>query len=420
MRGSPLTCITALLLGVLILIWADEAWALTTNNSLDKIVGYYKNNASAWEATLQTYALRLFWLLAGIEFTFAAVMLAFRGADLSEWLETIVQQVLFIGFFNWLLLNSSKFAGYIVESFRTAANSAAQANGVAKGMAPSDIFDVGIQLASQFVEATSLWSPGASLGLLIAALVIIVCFALIAAFMILVLIESYIVISAGVLFMGFGGSRWTKDFAVKIMVYAVSVGAKLFILQLIVALGAQVFKDLAANASTDNTTLFVCIGSAIVMLALTKIVPDLVQGLINGTSFGGGGALAGAAAGAVTGTATAAVGGSMAVRGASSLAGAQLGERDLAGTAPRSSMGRAAWLVGASVRNLGSALTQNAGDRLGGRALHGTRLGQTGRGLSERAERLRGQNERARKGQGGGGNNPQGGGGNNPQGGTNP
>ena len=53
---------------------------------------------------------------------------------------------------------------------------------------------------------------------------------LIAAFMVLALVESYLIISMSVIFMAFGGSRWTKDFAVSTVRYTVSVGAKLFVL----------------------------------------------------------------------------------------------------------------------------------------------------------------------------------------------
>ena len=94
------------------------------NNHLDSIVRLYRNNAGAWTGVLTTYAVRLFWLLAGIEFTFAAFGLAFKGADLGEWVSTIVNQVLFIGFFYTLLTHSSQWSQAIVDSFRTAANGA--------------------------------------------------------------------------------------------------------------------------------------------------------------------------------------------------------------------------------------------------------------------------------------------------------
>jgi type IV secretion system protein TrbL len=126
----------------------------------------------------------------------------------------------------------------------------------------------------------------ASVGLFLAGLVIIICFALIE------------VISAGVIFMGIGGSRWTTYFATRTLVYAVSVDAKLFVLQLLVSLGAQVFRELGASVTTNTASLFVIIGSAIVMFAVTKNVPELVQGLINEASVGSGGTLVAAATGA--------------------------------------------------------------------------------------------------------------------------
>ena len=84
--------------------------------------------------------------------------------------------------------------------------------------------------------------------------------------------------------MGFGGSRFTKDYAVRTMTYAVSVGAKLFVLQLLIALGQQIFQSLSQSFEAKTTDIFVVVGSAIVMLALVKIVPEMIQALINGAS----------------------------------------------------------------------------------------------------------------------------------------
>jgi type IV secretion system protein TrbL len=151
-------------------------------------------------------------------------------------------------------------------------------------------------------------------------------------------------------------------------------------------LGAQIFRDLANNIQTTNASLFTIIGSAIVLLALTKIVPDMVQGLINGTSFGGGGALSGGVAGA----AAMAGGAVVAAGGAGRLASAQLAQRDAQGNPPaKSSVGRAAWVAGSAAYNLGSALARNIGHRLGGRAARGGRFGQSGMDMHERANRLR-------------------------------
>ena len=359
-----------LLLGVLLMAAVEPAGA--QDNSLDRIVELYRGNARHWEATLAGFALTLFWILATIEFTWAAIQLAFRGADLGEWLSTLVNQVLFIGFFASLLQFSAEWARAIVDSFRQAASAAAQANGASGGIAPSDIFDTGMQIAIRFTESASLWSPIASVGLFIGMLVVIICFALIAAFMVLTLVESYIVISAGVLFMGFGGSRWTKDFATRILVYTVSVGAKLFVLQLLVSLGAQIFRDLSTGVANDQAGLLTIIGAAIVMLAVTKSVPEMVQGLINGSSHGQSGAVWTAATAAATGVA----GGVLAARSAALLAQEQLKAEQGAAASPASLPWRTA-------ANLTSHGVGNIGDRLSGRAIHGTRGGQMANAMDQ-------------------------------------
>lgn len=251
--------------------------AEVASNSLDKIVTLYRDKASSWETTLRNYALTLFFLLAAIEFAVSAIRLAFRGSDASEWLAELVNQVLFLGFFLALLNNSSAWAKAIVDSFRAAANQAAISSGGSSNLAPSDIFDTGLSIASKVADQTSLFSPASSLGLIVCALVILISFALIAAFLIVSLVESYVVISAGVLLMGFGGSRFTKDYAVRTMTYAVSVGAKLFVLQLLIALGQQIFQALSQSFEAKTTDIFVVVGSAIVMMALVKIVPEMIQ-----------------------------------------------------------------------------------------------------------------------------------------------
>jgi type IV secretion system protein TrbL len=356
------------------------------NNSLDPIVKIFRDSAKQWEQTLSRFALRLFWLLVGIEFTFAAIMLGLRGADFSEWLSTLVQQILFIGFFLALLTHSAEWARAIIDSFKQAAVAAAQNNGISTGLAPSNVLDTGLQIALKFVASISLWSPQASMGLFFAALIILICFALIASFMVMALIESYIVISAGVLFMGFGGSRWTKDLALKIVMYTVSVGAKLFVLHLMVALGMQVFASLGANVSTNNASVLGVIAVAVVMVVLTWTIPDMVQGLINGTAFGNSGVMLTAMA---VKSGQIAASGVMAAHAAGTLASTQLQEAQTQGTAPTTSAGQAFWLVGKTAKNLGTAVAATEAERLSGRKPHAMRFAQSADRMREQAENIK-------------------------------
>ncbi|MFP8123026.1 P-type conjugative transfer protein TrbL, partial [Pseudomonas aeruginosa] len=142
---------------------------------------------------------------------------------------------------SWLLMNSATFAEAIVNSFRQAASTA---SGYSL-LTPSDFFVNGWKIVQEILNSVSAWSPIDSLGMLIASIIIMIAFALICAFLVLALVEMYIVVSASVLMMGFAGSQWTKDYALKTIQYAVSVGAKIFILQLIAGLGLTFIQEWA-------------------------------------------------------------------------------------------------------------------------------------------------------------------------------
>ena len=112
---------------------------------------------------------------------------------------------------------------------------------------PSSIFNCGTDIANAMLESIS-ENQGMTLGNLlpmieivltsmICALGVVMAFAIIAGQLLITLIESYIVIGAGVFMLGFTGSRWTLVFGEKYVGYAVSIGIKLFMLELIVGLG---------------------------------------------------------------------------------------------------------------------------------------------------------------------------------------
>ena len=92
-------------LALAILFSAGSAHAQSAN-VLDQVVVEFRNRSAGWEGILRSFALHTFAILAVIELAWAGIRLAFRGADLSDWLAEIVNQILFLGFFLALLENS--------------------------------------------------------------------------------------------------------------------------------------------------------------------------------------------------------------------------------------------------------------------------------------------------------------------------
>jgi len=111
---------------------------------LDDIVTQFQSRAAGWEGALHSFALNTFDILAAIELAWPAFRLAFRGADVSEWLAEIVNQIFFLGFFLALLENSVTWGQAIVNSFRQAASTAG-----GTGLAPSGVFTAGVDLAQK-------------------------------------------------------------------------------------------------------------------------------------------------------------------------------------------------------------------------------------------------------------------------------
>jgi type IV secretion system protein TrbL len=145
-----------------------------TDNFLNTVIETYKVKAEQWKPVILDAAKRLFWALAIIEFAWMALMLGLRRADLTEWAAELVRHILFIGFFYAALMHSGEWSAAIVDSLWELAGQANASAGGSGGVNPVDIFDIGMDIALQLSEAYSVWRPGASLGLALAALIIAV------------------------------------------------------------------------------------------------------------------------------------------------------------------------------------------------------------------------------------------------------
>ena len=376
-----------------LLLVAEPALAQTgSNNALDTIVDKFQGRFAGIEGSLTSAALRLFWLLALIEFSWAAIGLMFKQADFGEWAATLVNQNMFIGIGAAILLNGSTWGNAIVQSFREAGSNASMAAGGGATLKPSDVFDAGLQIATTALSKLDLFQPSQSIAYAIGGIGIIVAFALIAAMMILTLVTAWGIVSMSILFLGFGGSRFTRDVAMKVIMAVFGVGAKLFVMQIIVGIGYSLFQDWSNDQLITISDLLVMVGCAVVMLALVKVIPDLVQSMVSGSAFTGGGALSavgGAVAGGVAGAAAGVVGAGAAAHGAGKLASEQLATASGQGSAPTSPMGRFMSLAGNTGKNLAGAAMHDVGARLGGRAPHGSMGGRMGDRMRTQASEMR-------------------------------
>ncbi|ACM39356.1 P-type conjugative transfer protein TrbL (plasmid) [Allorhizobium ampelinum S4] len=338
--------------------------ALAADGSiLTNLENNVRSATQGWQDTVMNAARSLFWILAGIEFGIAAVWFAIAAPSLDTWVAELIRRIIFIGFFLFVLQQGPDFAKAVVDSlFQLGAN-----GGTAS---PADVFNAGIKVASTLSEKVKfgIFEDNAmAIGIIIAMIVVVISFSLVAAIFVSVLVEMYVGLLAGMIMLGLGGSSFTKDFAIKYLVYAFSVGMKLMALVMIARIGSEILIGLSNDANTGEELLasLVIAGLSVVIFMIAIYVPNIIQGVVQGVSVSSGmeamrssaqvtafaaSTVAGVGAGvAAAGTAKAAGAG---ILGQAS-AGVRAGGSALAGTAAKAAMGSHGSGAGGPSRSMG-------------------------------------------------------------------
>lgn len=322
MKALPRLHLSAL--GVALTLAATPAYA-QSQGMLDNVLNKYKSMAAAWASVFTTHATILFFTLAAVSLIWTFGQMALRRADLGEFASEAIRFALFCGFFWWLLINGPAIGTAIIEGLRSLG---AQASGLPNNLAPSGIVDIGFDIFRQTLESSSVLTPVDSALSILISLAILIVLALVGVNMLLLLASGYILAYGGVIFLGFGGSRWTSDIALNYFKTVVAVGASLMTMVLIVGVG-KTFLDQYYAATGEGSSLQdlgTMLVFAVVLLALVNKVPAMVGGVISGGSIHAAGGIGAFGAGAALGAAgmaagAAATGGAMIAAGAMNAAG---------------------------------------------------------------------------------------------------
>ena len=320
---------------VVSLLNPTTAFAAADADFVSTLVKEFYTKTSAWEPVLRKYAVLVFQWLVTLEVCFLGIKAALNRDQIADIFKQFVMLLLAAGFFlavinnyqewSWNLINGLKGIGLQLNSSQISSDGP---------------FLAGMKLVKLILSKLSVWSPGNSIALLVAALVIIVCFALISAQVVLIKCEAMIAMMAALILVGFGGSAFFRDYAINALRYVLSVAFKLFVMQLVLSVGIQ-FIESFNTAAAELQDIFVIIGASVVLLALVKSLPDVVSGIIHGSHVNGGNLLGAAAA--VGGTALAA--GALAVGGAQNIQNVKDASK-IANTEGKSGFGKLASMAG--------------------------------------------------------------------------
>lgn len=237
------------LLVVLALFFAVPAWSHAQppppDGILDGLVRGYQDLSVSWLARIQPLAQRTFAILATLELAVSGLFWAIGREGLDAIAASLLRKFIVLAFLYSLLTLFPFWIPAITNGFQAAGQAASQTSVVN----PSQVLDLGGTIASKMLLSFGalgfLVNP---VGVLLASFTsffVVIAFGLIAAQICLTLIETYLVLTGGALFLGFAGFRATAPLAEGYLVYAFQVGAKIYLLYLLLGVGMGIARQWA-------------------------------------------------------------------------------------------------------------------------------------------------------------------------------
>ncbi|MDR1613587.1 MAG: P-type conjugative transfer protein TrbL [Planctomycetota bacterium] len=300
---------------------------------LDSTIDQYQDLAKTWEPVIRKAATRLFLILCVVSLVYTAGFGFIRGNfGLGDFFSEFMKFGITMGFFYWLLDNGPRMASSIITSMTLMGQEASSTYIVQ--LTPSDIVTQGFDLLYRAVAEFGQSDYSTGIVVIVAAIAVAVVFGVIAAQMAVLLCSAWVMIYAGVFYLGFGGGRWTSSIAVNYFKTVFALAMQIFTFCLLIGVGQTQIAKLTTGMRTgrsiavanywslggliDNpvkvvhsetltlSDMCVVLVFAVVLAILVSRLPGLVAGVITGSSiaamaFGGVGGAAGSAAGAAAG-----------------------------------------------------------------------------------------------------------------------
>ena len=257
---------------------------------LDGIANQYRDASRLWRPRLIPIAQQLFMLLASLEFAVSGMVWALRRDRLDDIAAKFLLKFTLVAFLLALITSFTFWIPPIVNGFAAAGERAIGTGGT---ISPSGIMDIGRESSLTILNALDigvmLSNPAMAIYGALAALLVALAYTAIAAQLVLVLVESYVVLGGGVLFLGFAAFRGTAVFAENLIAYTFGIGIKIFLLYLIVGLGSQIARGWIPLIQSSSffgpaSPLLQVVGGSIIFAVLAIRVPNAVASRLSGSS----------------------------------------------------------------------------------------------------------------------------------------
>ena len=218
---------------------AQEVFRLTTEGWIDRALG-----------TAQT----LFVSLAVLEIVVTGYLYWTRRRQDGD---LIAQFALKLGILAFVLGLLSTYHHWLPQVPKAFGEGALHIGGDAVSqLSPTHLVNIGLSIFLRTLNALGMTADVIIVLTFIPALIILLCFVILAAQLLVTLVESYVVVTGGLFFVGFLAFRGTAPLGEGYLQYIVYVGVKLFFLILVASVAASIGDEMVALLSEyDNLWL---------------------------------------------------------------------------------------------------------------------------------------------------------------------
>src|SRR5215813_3628022 len=268
----------AIILVVLGLLSVSTVWGDFTPTTPGDILSQYHAAAATWEAKVFGYAQDLFYLLAVIELSWTFLELFLQQADLQAWMFGFMRSIMAIIAFYALLLYGNQWFPAVVNSFTQIGSRVA---GI-PSISPTVVFTQGLKIAEALMYVASdsgfLLHIGSALTIILCALIILLCWGLVTLSLIITWVESYVALGVAYIMLGFGGSRWTREYVNRYICLVISVGLKILTIYGVISAGMILSGNWITEAQQVRLTPFVT--TAPVLVAFDVLIGTFIYSLL--------------------------------------------------------------------------------------------------------------------------------------------
>lgn len=276
--GLCLTC-----LGGADLCFAQQGpGGISNANIANDLLAAYNTAKDQWAATVIAQVTQLFWTLALVSVIWTGGILILRRADIGDVLTELFRFVFFTGLFWWLLSEAPALVSDIVRDMRGIA--VAARNQGAVGFDPSRIMDTGFAIYFQVLDQSENWREVDVMIGTATGMAILVTLSLVAIHIVMLIVSGWILAYAGLVYLGFGGARWTSDLAIRYFKTVLNVAIQLYTSLMMIGVAQSYLDQYASNLSqgTSLKELSVMLIVALMLRILLHKIPAMLGDIAMG------------------------------------------------------------------------------------------------------------------------------------------